>query len=134
MKAREAAQNLKRFEAETKSQKVKALEYMINDFDQMASELERQVFAEEERTGIRDTSHFAYSTFARSAKQRKIKLRASIADLKAKLEEAIAERDGVLSELDQPHVNSDIVLKRENNLTHPHETNGPGNLQQANPS
>ncbi len=101
MKVREAALRLKRFEAEEKAQKVKALEQMIREFEQMAQDLERQVSAEEERTGIRDTSHFAYSTFARSAVQRRSNLLASIADLEAKLASAVQERDEVLEELGQ---------------------------------
>ena len=74
---------------------------MIAEFDQMAGELERQIVVEEERTGIRDTAHFAYSTSARSATQRQANLRSSIADLRAKLEATIAERDGILADIQQ---------------------------------
>ena len=65
MKAREAVLRLKRFEAEEKARKVTELEHMIHEFEVMAGELERQVHAEEDRTGISDKNHFAYSTFAR---------------------------------------------------------------------
>lgn len=109
MKVRESALRLKRFDAEEKSQKVASLEQMIREFEQMASDLERQVEAEEERTGIRDASHFAYSTFARSAAQRRDKLVASIADLQEKLDMAAAERDEALAELDQ----ADAVHQRD---------------------
>jgi len=59
----------------------------------MAIDLERQVQAEEDRTGIKDIGHFNYSTFAKAASQRRDKLRASIEDLRVQLEAAMRERD-----------------------------------------
>lgn len=109
MKVRESALRLKRFDAEEKTQKVASLEQMIREFEQMATDLERQVEAEEERTGIRDAAHFAYSTFARSAAQRRDKLMASIADLQDKLDIAAVERDEAVAELDQ----ADAVHQRD---------------------
>ena len=99
MKAREAALKLKRFEADEKARKVRDLEQMIHEFELMASDLERQVQAEEERTGVCDTDHFAYSTFARSAAQRRENLLASVSDLQAKLDHAVSERDDAVAEL-----------------------------------
>jgi flagellar FliJ protein len=101
MKARESALRLKRFEADEKKRKVQELEQMIREFEQMAHDLERQVKAEEERTGVRDQQHFAYSTFARSAGQRRQNLLASVSELQEKLQFAVAERDDVLAELDE---------------------------------
>lgn len=100
MKAREAAQRLKKFEAEEKGRKVAELEQMIYEFDQMANELARQVEAEEERTGIHDSAHFAYSTFARSAAQRRENLLVSLASLQAQLEVAMAARDEAYAEIE----------------------------------
>ena len=91
MNSRNSILRLKRFEAEEKARKVEALESMIRDFDQMAQDLDRQILSEEERSGIRDPNHYAYSTFAKSAAQRRNNLDASIDDLKAKLE--LAQRD-----------------------------------------
>ncbi|MFA9550732.1 MAG: flagellar export protein FliJ, partial [Hyphomicrobium sp.] len=71
MKSREAAVRLKRFQADEKARKVAELEHMIREFEGMANDLDRQVKAEEERTGVKDPAHFAYSTFARSAGQRR---------------------------------------------------------------
>jgi hypothetical protein len=99
MRSREAALRSKRFEAEEKARKVEALEHMIRDFEQMASDLERQVHAEEERTGVRDRSHFAYSTFAKAAHLRHENLLASIAGLRAKLADAVRERDEVNADI-----------------------------------
>lgn len=65
----------------------------------MVSDLSRQISAEEERTGIRDASHFAYSTFAKSAAQRRANLLTSVADLRAKLDAARRDYEDVTSEL-----------------------------------
>ncbi len=101
MKARESVLRLKRFEVDEKCRKVDELEQMIQEFEQMAYDLERQVQAEEERTGVKDTNHFAYSTFARSAEQRRQNLLASVTELQGKLDLAVAERDDAVAELDE---------------------------------
>ncbi|MFN3743414.1 MAG: flagellar export protein FliJ [Hyphomicrobiaceae bacterium] len=100
MKSRDGALKLKRFEAEEKRRKVADIEAMITEFEQMAADLDHQIASEEERTGIRNEAHFAYSTFARAAAQRRNNLRASIADLREKLEQAVAVRDEALAELE----------------------------------
>lgn len=99
MKSRETAQRLKRFEAQEKARKVLGLEQMIKEFENMAVDLDRQVQAEEDRTGIKDVAHFNYSTFAKAASLRRDKLRASIEELKVQLEAAVRERDEVGSEV-----------------------------------
>lgn len=101
MKAREATLRIKRFEADEHSRKVANLESMIRDFQIMAADLDRQIRAEEDRTGVRDASHFAYSTFAKSASQRRNNLRASAAELTAKLEAALKARDEAVEQLAQ---------------------------------
>jgi len=101
MKSRETSLRLKRFAAEEKRRKVNDLEHMIREFEHMAQELDRQVQSEEERTGIRDKSHFAYSTLAKAAAQRRDNLRASIANLQIKLEDAVRERDDAWADLDR---------------------------------
>lgn len=99
MKFREAAVGLKRFEANNKARIVAELEHTIRVFEGLANDLDRQVKAEEERTGVKDPTHFDYSTFARSASLRRDNLRASVAGLKAKLEVAQRERDDALEQL-----------------------------------
>lgn len=101
MKSRETAVRLKRFEADEKSRNVADLEAMIHDFEVMAHDLQRQIQAEEDRTGVRDPKHFAYSTFAKSAGQRLSNLDASIAGLKEKLEAAVKDRDEALEQADR---------------------------------
>jgi flagellar export protein FliJ len=99
MKPRDSALKSKRFEAAEKARKVASLESMIRDFELMASDLSRQIAAEEERTAIRDVSHFAYSTFAKAAAQRRANLLTSVADLKAKLDAARRDHEDIASEL-----------------------------------
>ena len=111
MKARESALRAKRFEADEKNRKVDDLEQMIHEFERMAYDLECQVKAEEERTGVRDVQHFAYSTFARSAEQRRQNLLASISELQEKLDAAGAERDDVMAELNE----ADAIRDRDEN-------------------
>jgi hypothetical protein len=99
MKSREAALKLKRFEVDEKGRKVAGLEHMIREFETMASDLDRQIQAEEDRTGQKDPQHFSYSTFAKSASQRRDNLRASIAELRVRLELAQRERDEATEQL-----------------------------------
>ena len=82
-----------RFEAREKARKVADLEAMIREFEIMADDLDRQISNEEERTGVRDSKHFAYSTFAKAARQRRDNLQLSVDGLRAKLEAAQSERD-----------------------------------------
>jgi flagellar export protein FliJ len=109
MKSREGAIRLKRFRAEEKRRQVAQIEAMIIEFDRMAKELNDQVIAEQERSGIHDAGHFAYPTFAKAATQRRDNLAASEKALQEQLAaareayeeaaeelqkaEAIAERD-----------------------------------------
>lgn len=101
MKARETALRLKRFELNEKARKVSDLEMMIREFETIAGDLDRQIQAEEERTGVKDARHFAYSTFAKSAALRRDNLRASIAELRAKLEAAQQDYDATQQQLDR---------------------------------
>ncbi len=101
MKARETALRLKRFEVDEKARKVSDLELMIREFETIASDLDRQIQAEEDRTGVKDVRHFAYSTFAKSAALRRDNLRASIAGLRAKLEAAQQEVDDAKQQLER---------------------------------
>lgn len=93
MKPRESALRLKRFEATERSRKVADLEATIRTFDQLVVDLDRQIASEEDRTGVKDNGHFAYSTFAKAAAQRRDNLKTSIADLQAQLEAAVLARD-----------------------------------------
>lgn len=99
MKSRDTAMRLKRFEANEKARKVSDLEYMVREFEQMATDLERQIQAEEDRTGIKDKAHFSYSTFAKSAIERRDNLVASVEELREKLAAAEKDRDDAVEQL-----------------------------------
>ena len=85
----------------------------------MAYDLERQIKAEEDRTSIRDLKNFAYSTFAKSARQRHTNLIASIEGLDVSVDAAakvvVNERTGtvVLGE----HVRISTCAISHGNLT-----------------
>lgn len=109
MKSRDSVVRLKRFQVEDKRRQVAQIDGMVAEFVRMSTELDNQIRAEEERTGIHDVGHFAYSTFAKAAIQRRDNLRASADELRAQRDvahaglamaeeelqklEAIAERD-----------------------------------------
>lgn len=99
MKTRDSAVRAKRFEADEKSRKAADLELMIRDFETMSIDLDRQIAAEEERTGVRDSNHFAYSTFAKAAAQRRDNIQTTLVDLRAKFELARGEHESALAEL-----------------------------------
>jgi flagellar protein FliJ len=71
--------------------KIAELERTIREFNEAASELERQVKSEEARTKISDTSDAGYSSFARSAQERRDKLRASVDRLVRERDECIEQ-------------------------------------------
>ncbi len=86
MKARESVVRLKRFQVEERRRQVAQIEGMITEFLRMSGDLDLQITAEQERTGIHDVTHFAYSTFAKAARQRRDNLKASAEELRAQQE------------------------------------------------
>lgn len=88
MKLPDTLIRLRRFDVDEHRQKVSDIETMINDFKQMAADLDRQIEVEQERAGVSDVNHYAYPTFAKAAIQRRENLVASISDLEEKLEKA----------------------------------------------
>ena len=89
MKSRsESLIRLKKFQVDEKRRQVAQIEMMIGDFERMAGELDQQIEIEQQKTGISDVAHFAYSTFAKAAMTRRDNLLASAQDMKDKLEAA----------------------------------------------
>jgi flagellar FliJ protein len=70
---------------------------MIANLDRIASALEGEIRAEENRTGIRNSAHFAYSTYARATMGRRCNLKRSAGGLKDVLNEAKAALADALS-------------------------------------
>jgi flagellar FliJ protein len=88
MKSRETLIRLKKFQVDEKRRKVAQIESMIAEFDRMATDLDREILAEQERAGIHDPAHFAYPTYAKAALTRRDNLKRSAVDLKIQLEDA----------------------------------------------
>ena len=120
MKSREGVIRLKRFQVDEKRRQVTQIETMIAEFERMAKELDDQIRAEQERTGIHDAGHFAYPTFAKAATQRRDNLAASERALKDQLvaarrefDEAAAELEKIeaIAERDQAHARDTHVME-----------------------
>jgi flagellar protein FliJ len=79
---------LKEFQIDGHRRKVAQIQTMIAEFERLAIELDREIRAEQDRTGILDPAHFAYSTYAKAATQRRDNLKNSTAELKSKLSDA----------------------------------------------
>src|SRR5262245_17151088 len=101
MKSREGLIRLKRFQVDEKRRQVTQIETMIAEFERMAKDLDDQINAEQERSGIRDVSHFAYPTFAKAAIQRRDNLLASAKELREQLAAAQAECNEAIEELEK---------------------------------
>lgn len=99
MKSFDTLIRLKRFQAEEKRRHFAQIESMIADFDRMARDLSREIESEEQRSGITDTQHFAYSTYASAAATRRDNLLRSADELKGQLSEAQAALDEALEDL-----------------------------------
>lgn len=90
MKSRETLIRLKKFQVDEKRRRVAQIETMIAEFERMATDLEREIQTEQERSGISDPAHFAYPTYAKAAIQRRENLARSADELRGQLEEAKA--------------------------------------------
>jgi flagellar export protein FliJ len=99
MKSRDNLIRLKRFHVEERRRRVAQIEMMIAEFGRMAADLDREIALEEQKTGISDRNHFAYSTYARAACQRRDNLRRSAKDLHDQLDDAKADLGEALEAL-----------------------------------
>ena len=118
MKSRDTLIRLNRFQAEEKRRRVLQIETMIAEFSRMAGDLDREIAAEEQRSGVADPTHFAYSTYARAARTRRDNLHLSAEDLRSQLDAAKARYDEAAEELtkvqsiDLRDKNVDVVRER----------------------
>ena len=112
MKARDNAVRLKRFQIDDKRRQVGQIDTIIEEFNRMISDLDQEVEAEHRRTGIDDDKHFAYSTFARAAIQRRENLQTSVDDLQSQLTTAKAALDLAEAELarDEERIDRDSLI------------------------
>lgn len=99
MKSRETLIRMQRFLVDEKRRNVAQIETMIADFERKQSDLQQQIEAEQERSGISDVTHFAYPTFAKAAIQRRDNLSASIDGLQGQMADAREELSDAVAEL-----------------------------------
>ncbi len=121
MKSRnESLIRLKKFQVDEKRRAVSQIDMMMADFERMAGELDQQIELEHNKTGISDATHFAYSTFAKAALQRRDNLLASAEDMREKLEAAQDELAEALEDLKKVELLSqrehDRVVAEENKV------------------
>lgn len=113
MKPRSGIIQLKTFHVQERRRRVSQIEAMIADFQRLADGLEKEIVQEEQRSGISDVNHFAYPTYAKAAAQRRDNLLQSAEDLKAQLNEALADLDDALTELRRAEALDDRESMRE---------------------
>jgi len=102
MKSRDSLTRSKRFMLAEARRRAAQIEVMVADLNRLEADLDAQIASEERRTGITDPTHFAYSTFAHAARQRRENLAASVRDLEAQRERAaadVAEAEADLAQL-----------------------------------
>lgn len=99
MKSRDSVIRLKRFQVEERRRRVAQIEMMMAEFARMASDLDREIAAEEKRAGISDPTHFAYPTYARAAVTRRDNVLRSRQELESQLTDARAALDDARAEL-----------------------------------
>lgn len=104
MKSRDTLVRLKRFQVEEKRRRLAQIEMMIAEFNRMAGELDREIALEEQKSGVKDSSHYAYSTYARAARARRDNLLHSADELKGQMEEARQQFDLATEELAKAQV------------------------------
>jgi len=107
MKSRDALIRAARFDLAEKRRKVTDIEGMAAEFRRMAADLEQQIEAEHIRTGVREPTHFAYSSFAKAARKRCDNLLVSVDDLMVKREAAVAAAAAAEDELKRQEVASE---------------------------
>ena len=99
MKSRETLIRLKKFQVDDKRRRVAQIEGMIAEFERMATDLDREIEAEQARAGINDPAHYAYPTYAKAAMQRRENLKTSAGELKVQLDDAKAALQEAFEEL-----------------------------------
>jgi len=88
---------------------VDQLQMMLAEFERMAGELDAQIANEEKKSGITDTAHFAYPTFAKAARTRRDNLMNSVGDLRIQMNAARI----ALEEAEAEHANAEKLEQRD---------------------
>ena len=88
----------KDFEVAQNRLRAHQIETMIAEFDRICIDLEHQIEAEEMRARIYDTTHFAYPTYAKAARERRANVQLSAEALRNELYRLQFEATGASSE------------------------------------
>jgi len=120
MKSPTSLVRLKTFHLREKQRHVQQLETMEREFRRMVAALNVQIQEEERKSGISDSSHFAYPIFAKAAANRRDNLLHSIDNLQERKEAARLLVQRAAGDLEQAQERE----KREGQLTTP-----PANLE-----
>lgn len=113
MKSRDTFCHLKRFQVEEQQRRTIQLEAMISDLLRTAADLDREIRAEEERTGLNDPGHFAYPTYAKATRQRREKLGQSADELKLQLDDAKATLQDAIEDMKKAELRQARQQRRE---------------------
>lgn len=98
MKSHNSLIRLRKFEVDERRQKVADLEAMIDDFQRMAQDLDRQVEVEQQRAGTSDMNDCRYPLWAKDAITRRERIVDSVTELENKLNSA---RDDLASSFEE---------------------------------
>ncbi len=98
MKSHDSLIRLRKFEVDERRQKVADLESMIDDFQRMARDLDRQVEVEQQRAGTSDMNDCRYPLWAKDAITRRERIVDSVSELEGKLDGA---RDDLASSFEE---------------------------------
>ncbi len=99
MKSHDSLIRLRKFEVDERRQKVSDLEMMIEDFQMMARDLDRQVEVEQQRAGTDDINDCRYPLWAKDAITRRERIVDSVTELEEKLDAARDELTSSFEEL-----------------------------------
>lgn len=88
MATRPSLGRLKDFQIKQHGRAIDQIQAMIVDIESLIQNLNREILAEEDRTGLHDPAYFAYPTFAKATIQRRDNLRQSANRLKIQLDAA----------------------------------------------
>lgn len=113
MKSRETLIKLHRFRADEAKSKLGGLEMIRVDMGRKVAELDNHLSEEGRRATENDIGRFAYPSFARSIRERKDKLAASIAEIDRSIAEARIEVQEAYQELKKFELAEEARAKRE---------------------
>jgi len=123
MKSRGTLIKLHRFRADEAKTKLAGLEAIRADMGRKVAELDNHLSEEGRRATENEIGRFAYPSFARSIRERKEKLAASISEIERSIAEARIELQEAYQELKKFELAEEARVKREGEKIAAAETN-----------